>query len=79
MLVQYCTEALKQAIYKQLEDASWFAEIPGFQGVWANAESVETTREELFEVLQEWLMLKLKDGDVLPIISGLNLNTLTAV
>jgi predicted RNase H-like HicB family nuclease len=57
MLIQYCNEALKQAIYKQLEDASWFAEIPGFQGVWANAESVEATREELFEVLQEWLEL----------------------
>jgi hypothetical protein len=43
MLVQYCIEALKQAIYKQLEDASWFAEIPGFQGVWANAGSVEVS------------------------------------
>jgi predicted RNase H-like HicB family nuclease len=78
MLVQYCTEALKQAIYKQLEDASWFAEIPGFQGVWANGETVEATREELFEVLQEWLVLKLKDGDVLPIIKGINFNVQTA-
>jgi predicted RNase H-like HicB family nuclease len=78
MLVQYCTEALKQAVYKQLKDASWFAEIPGFEGVWANNESVETTREELFEVLQEWLMLKLKDGDVLPVVKDIDLNTLTA-
>jgi predicted RNase H-like HicB family nuclease len=78
MLVQYCTEALKQAVYKQLEDASWFVEIPGFQGVWANAESVEATREELFEVLQEWLVLKLKDGDVLPVVKGIDLNVRTA-
>jgi predicted RNase H-like HicB family nuclease len=78
MLVEYCTEALKQAIYKQLEDASWFAEIPGFQGVWANGETIETTREDLFEVLQEWLVLKLKDGDVLPVVKGIDLNTLTA-
>jgi predicted RNase H-like HicB family nuclease len=78
MLIQYCNEALKQAIYKQLEDASWFAEIPGFQGVWANAESVEATREELFEVLQEWLLLKLKDGDILPVVKDIDLNVRTA-
>jgi predicted RNase H-like HicB family nuclease len=78
MLVHYCSEALKQATYKQLEDGSWFAEIPGFAGVWANAETVEATREELYEVLQEWLLLKLKDGDVLPVVDGIDLNTLSA-
>jgi predicted RNase H-like HicB family nuclease len=78
MIVQYCTEALKQASYKRLEDESWFAEIPGFTGVWANAETVEATRDELYEVLQEWLLLKLKDGDLLPIVNGIDLNTLNA-
>ena len=78
MLVHYCSEALKQATYKQLEDRSWFAEIPGFTGVWANAETVEATREELYEVVQEWLLLKLKDGDALPIVEGIDLNTLSA-
>ena len=78
MLVHYCTEALKQAHYKRLEDESWFADIPGFMGVWANAETVEATREELYGVLQEWLLLKLKDGDILPIVNGIDLNTLNA-
>jgi predicted RNase H-like HicB family nuclease len=78
MIVHYCTEALKQASYKRLEDESWFAEIPGFTGVWANAETVEATRDELYEVLQEWLLLKLKDGDLLPIVNGIDLNTLNA-
>ncbi len=78
MLVQYCTEALKRAAYRQLEDGSWFAEIEGFAGVWANADTVEATREELFEVLQEWLLLKLRDGDSLPVVSGIGLNSLSA-
>ena len=66
MLLRYCSEALERAVYKQLEDGSWFAEIPSFEGVWANAATVEATRAELFELLQEWLLLKLKDGDILP-------------
>ena len=78
MLLRYCSEALEQAVYRQLEDDSWFAEIPGFQGVWANAATVEATRAELFEVLQEWLLLKLKDGDDLPTVNDINLNTPTA-
>lgn len=78
MLVLYCTEALKRAEYRQLEDDSWFAEIAGFAGVWANASTIEATREELFEVLQEWLLLKLKDGDDVPVVNGIDLNSLSA-
>jgi predicted RNase H-like HicB family nuclease len=78
VLIRYCTEALQRAAYKVLEDGSWFAEIPGFAGVWANAETVEATREELYEVLQEWLLLKLRDGDELPVVGGIDLNVLSA-
>jgi predicted RNase H-like HicB family nuclease len=41
-----------------LEDGTWFAEIPGFEGVWANSKTVENCRNELIEVLEEWLILK---------------------
>ena len=36
MLLQYVEAAVKKAQYKQLEDDSWFAEISGYPGVWAN-------------------------------------------
>ena len=71
MIVRYIQNALKHAEYKKLEDGSWFAEIPGFEGVWANAAAVEECRTELEEVLGEWLMLKIKDGDPLPVVDGL--------
>jgi len=32
MLTKYIQKALEKAQYKVLEDGSWFAEIPGFQG-----------------------------------------------
>ncbi|MEK7822127.1 MAG: type II toxin-antitoxin system HicB family antitoxin, partial [Planctomycetota bacterium] len=58
MLVEYIQGALEKAEYKKLDDGSWFAEIPGFEGVWANGKTVEECRKELVEVLEEWLILK---------------------
>ena len=71
MIVHYIHMALKHAEYKTLEDGTWFASIPGFDGVWANAATVENCREELEEVLGEWLVLKIRDGDPLPVVDGL--------
>lgn len=74
MLLQYIEAAIKQAEYKKLENNTWFGEIPGFQGVWANASSVENCRSELIEVLEEWLILKIKDNDTLPTIDNLSIS-----
>jgi predicted RNase H-like HicB family nuclease len=70
MLSEYIQKALEKARYKVLEDGTWFAEIPDFEGVWANAGTVEACRHELQEVLEEWLMLKIRDHDPIPEIEG---------
>lgn len=71
MLFDYIQAALEKAKYKQLEDNTWFAEIPEFEGVWANGKTVEGCRKELIEVLEDWMLLKLRDNDPLPVIKGL--------
>ena len=73
MLSRYMSKALEKAEYKKLDDGTWFAEIPGFTGVWANAPTVEACRSELLEVLEEWLLLKLRDGDPIPVVDGIEL------
>jgi len=73
MLFEYIQKAIEKARYKQLEDGSWFTEIPGFAGVWAQGKSVETCRKELWDVLEEWVVLKLRDGDPLPKMGGVTL------
>ncbi len=73
MITEYCQKALKKAQYRKLEDGTWFAEIPDFTGVWANGESVEGCRIELIDVLEEWLILKLKDQDPIPQVDGVRL------
>jgi len=71
MLRSYIDRALEKAQYKQLADGSWFAAIPGLEGVWANGSSVEDCRNELLEVLEEWLMLKIHDHDEIPALDGI--------
>jgi len=73
MIIEYCQKAIENAQYKKLDDGTWFAEIPGFKGVWANSETVEGCRNELISVLEEWLILKLRDKNRVPEVDGLKL------
>jgi predicted RNase H-like HicB family nuclease len=59
MLTNYIRAALHHARYEILpSDGSFYGEIPGFDGVYANAETLEECREELEEVLEEWILLR---------------------
>lgn len=75
MLTEYIHAAMRHAAYKMYKDGSFFATIPGFPGVWAHARTVEGGREELREVLEDWLLLSIADHDVLPIVDGIELST----
>ena len=75
MLTQYIQTALRQAKYEILsEDGSFYGEIPNFQGVWANAATLEECRDELADVLEEWIFLHLADNTPLPVVNGLKLS-----
>lgn len=74
MLSSYIAAALKKARYESLENGNVYAEIPELQGVWAEGRTVEECRNELIEVIEGWLFLKLHDGDPIPVIEGIDLN-----
>lgn len=75
MLTQYVESAMRRAAYKILPDnEGFFGEIPGFQGVWSNAETLEACRDELREVLETWILVRLHHQLELPVIDGLDLN-----
>ena len=63
MLTVYIAEAMSRATYKILKDGTYFSEIPGLPGVWSNGVTLEGYRKVLPEVLEEWLLLKLRDND----------------
>ena len=71
MLSEFIIKKLKNARYKILEDGSYFGAIPGLKGVWASANDLERCREELRDVLEDWLLLKVRDGErVLVMFAG---------
>jgi predicted RNase H-like HicB family nuclease len=76
MLSDYIQAAMGKARYKLLDnDEGIFGEIPGFQGLWASADTLEKCRAELLGTLEAWLLVKLRHNDNdLPIVRGINLN-----
>jgi predicted RNase H-like HicB family nuclease len=73
MLITYIQNAMRLAKYEILADGQYYGEIPGFEGVWAQADNLETCREELQSVLEDWLVRGLHMGHKLPIVAGIQL------
>ena len=73
MLTEYIQAAMRRGRYKILEDNTFYGEIPEFQGVLANAETLEDCREQLREVLEGWIVLGLRLGHRLPVVQGRSL------
>jgi predicted RNase H-like HicB family nuclease len=73
LLTAYIDEAMKRATYKILEDGTYYGEIAGFQGVWASEATLEECRRILQEVLEEWLVLKLRDDEAVPTLGEMDL------
>ena len=74
MLLRYIRKAMSKARYEILpDDGTYYGEIPGFQGVFANAVTLEACRDQLEEVLGEWILLSVSKNLSLPVIDGLEL------
>lgn len=74
MLIQYMQAAMRHAQYEILsDDGSFYGEIPPCRGVYANAASLEECREQLEEVLEEWILFRVHKNLDLPVIDGIEL------
>ena len=74
MLLEYIQAALRRAKYEILpDDGSYYGEIPQCNGVYANAETLEDCREQLREVLEEWVLFRVHRNLPLPVIQGIEL------
>jgi predicted RNase H-like HicB family nuclease len=74
MLTEYLRLAMTQAHYELLGDGEGFyGEIPGFQGVLAQADTLEACREELARTLEDWLLFRISRHLPIPVLQGLDL------
>ena len=71
MLRDYLGAALHRAHYEILsDDGTFYGEIPGLDGVYANAGTLEACRDELEQVLEEWVLFRVSQDLPLPEVDG---------
>ena len=74
ILSEYLDRAMAKADYDKLEDDTFVGRIPACIGVIAFGTTLRESQEELRSTLEDWLLVGLRLGHTLPIISGINLN-----
>ena len=74
MLTHYLKTALRKAHFEMLpDDGQYYGEIAECHGVYATAASLEACRDELEEVLEEWVLFRIHRNLTLPTIDGVEL------
>jgi len=67
MLIQYNHAALERAKYEIIDNEEpYYGEVPELEGVWATGKTLEEYRRNLEEVIDEWTIIKLNNGSLLP-------------
>ncbi len=74
MLTEYIEKAMSHAVYEEMEEGGIYGHIPELQGPWADGATKEECQAALRQVLEEWLVLALREDDELPKIEGVSLN-----
>ena len=67
MITEYIEAALSRAKYEIMEDEEpYYGEVPELEGVWATGKTLEECRHNLAEVIDGWLVVRLKRGLLIP-------------
>jgi len=75
MLIEYIERAMSKAAYDKLQDGTYCGRIPACQGTIGFGETLYQCQGELRSVLEGWILVKLRHGDSLPVLDGVDLNT----
>ncbi len=70
MISQYLNKALRRAHYAHLDDGTFCATVPGLRGVIATGASLEACRDQLAEVIEEWVLVRIAKGLSVPSLGG---------
>ena len=68
MIVEYINTALARAAYERIEDKDhpYYGQVPVLKGVWATGRTLEECRNHLAEVIEGWLIVRLRKGLTIP-------------
>jgi predicted RNase H-like HicB family nuclease len=67
MITEYINEALKRAKFELInDDEPYYGEVTELRGVWATGRTLEECRHNLVEVIDGWLVVRLRKGLPIP-------------
>jgi predicted RNase H-like HicB family nuclease len=74
MLLEYIQAGLRHAKYEILpDDGSYYGAIPECAGVYSNADNLEDCRDQVREVLEEWVLFRVHRNLPIPAIDGIEI------
>jgi len=63
MLIEYIQAALERVKYEIIDDEEpYYGEVPELEGVWATGKTLEECRRNLEEIIDEWIVIRLRNG-----------------
>ncbi len=62
MITDYVNEALHRARYSVVDGDTFCGTVPGLPGVIATATTLEACRDQLAEVVEEWVLVRVSQG-----------------
>jgi len=54
------------------DEEPYYGEVPELEGVWATGKTLEECRKYLVEVIDGWILVRLRNGLPIPAIGGYN-------
>jgi predicted RNase H-like HicB family nuclease len=70
MLSRYIDKALRRARYTEVDNGTYCATVPGLRGVIATATTLEACRDQLAEVVEDWVLVRVARGLAVPSLGG---------
>jgi predicted RNase H-like HicB family nuclease len=78
MIIEYIEAALSKAKYEIIDDEEpYYGEVPGLKGVWATGKTLEKCRDNLREVIDGWIVVRLRKNLPIPSIGGRTIEELS--
>jgi len=66
MITRYVDQALRRARYREVDGGIYCATVPGLRGVIASGSTLEKCRDDLAEVVEEWVLVRIARGLPVP-------------
>jgi len=64
VIAEYINAALEKATYEKIEDENrpYYGQVRALRGVWATGRTLEECRKELADVIEGWIIVRLRKG-----------------